>query len=273
MKKKRPATEWFKWYKKLVLFAFYSIAEVVIIAIESIERLLGGDVSVIKKEFDRREGETIRVVADTEIDYQKALPPLVELMRKATRLCDTQFSEIMKGVDRRPRTITVAGSFAGSPRDFTFRTIGYLSTKSKAVEMIRMLAGRGIEMEVLSAVGMRHADDANSIKAVIQSLSARVRELRLARMKGIREGRAKIDVPDIIGGLSFSADMNPSLVSIDVSGDSDRFISVAGRAFAANSLPKCYALADPDVGAVLPIIIDEAPESQDEAAALLLFGI
>ena len=85
MNKRRPATEWLKWYKKIVLFIFYSLAEMVIIAIESIERLLGGDVSVIKKEYGRREGDTIRVVADKEIDYQKALPPLVELSRRRQR--------------------------------------------------------------------------------------------------------------------------------------------------------------------------------------------
>jgi hypothetical protein len=273
MKKKRPATEWLKWYKKIVLYIFYSLAEGAIIAIESIERLLGGDVSVIKKEYGRREGETIRVVADKEIDYQRALPPLVELMRKATRLCDVQFTGIMKGLDRRPRSISVAGNFPGSPRDLTFRTIGYLSTKSRAVDMIRLLAGRGIEMNVLSAVAMKLPDDVTTTRAVLQSLSARVRELRLTKMRGIREYQDFVDVPDLLAGLSLSDDFNPSLVYIDMTNDSDRFISVAGRTFASTGLPRCYGLADPDVGTVLPIVVDEGMDRQDNSAALILFGI
>lgn len=274
MNKRRPATEWLKWYKKIVLYIFYSLAEGAIIAIESIERLLGGDVSVIKKEYGRREGDTIRVVADKEIDYQKALPPLVELMRKATRLCDVQFSGIMKGIDRRPRSISVAGNFPGSPRDFTFRTMGYLSSKGRVVEIIRLLAGKGIEMNVLSAVAMKLPDEVKSTRAVLQSLSARVRELRLTKMMGIREDQKTIEVPDLVGGLSLSDDVNPSLVYIDMTGDSDRFIAVAGRTFAAGGLPKCYGLADPDAGTVLPIVVDEEEMGrQEDSAALVLFGI
>ncbi|MDP8247509.1 MAG: hypothetical protein P9M00_05180 [Candidatus Tritonobacter lacicola] len=273
MKKRRPATEWFKWYKKIVLYVFYSLAEGVIIVIESIERLLGGDVSILTRESGRNEGDTIRVVADKEIDYQKALPPLVELMKKATRLCDVHFSEIMKGVDRRPRTIAVEGLPPEIPRELAFRTIGYLSTKRRAAEMIKLLAGRGMEMNILSAVAMRLEGEGVSSKAVLQSLGARVRELRLAKMKGIREEPTKMDVPDLLGGLGFSADENPSLVYIDVSRDSDRFISVAGRVFAADGLPKCCGLADPDAGTVLAIVIDEEMADEDEPAALILFGI
>ena len=273
MKKRRPATEWIKWYRKIFLYIFYTLAEWVIVAVESVERFLSGEVSVFRKEHGRGEGDTIRVIADREIDYQRALPPLVELMRKTTRLCDVQFSEIMKGLDRRPRTISVAGSFPGPPREFTFRTFGYLSTKGRALEIIKLLSGRGMEMEVLSAIAMKLADDGASIKAVLQSLSAQVRELRLAKMEGIREGLDKIDVPDLVGGLVFSGDMNPSLVYIDISGDSDRFISMAGRAFAAEGIPKCYGLADPEAGTVLPIVVDKEPEDKEGSAALMLFGI